>query len=724
MGRAIRPRETTTIATDAPHPDSVQTIRTTSLVRPEREAGVSGTTGLRLGTKLFLGAVLLVTATLGIAVAASTWRANQIAERSIREGLKEIPRTVAVYRAGLEAQLRASLHSIADEPGTKGLFDTDPKTIHDWSVAKAETLRARTVFVFDRDGLLVTRSDRPSGEDAGRSFRGARWVADAIETRSEPAAAIREGSVLAIVTAVPVVAGDESRGEGRLVGVIAAAVALDQEKAAALRALTGGTVVFAADVARRTEAPKLALCSSTDPSEGTPLLTVLSGDATALDTLFRKGQEVGPLDLDVNGKTRIVAALPVSSAAGEVLGAVVVSRSREEETAAFRQIRTMLLYVGLAALLISLPVSYTLARKVARPLRQLAESALAVREGNLDVALPEAGGDEVGMLTKAFLAMVGELREKAQLERLLEELRRRPADSAPLSDTQRLTGSGAADGLPSPGPSVGALWAGRYDVREMLGRGGMGSVYRAVDRELDEEVALKVLTPVTFSEGSVAVQTLKQEIRLARKITHPNVVRTHDLGEANGVRFLTMELVPGMTLRKLIDRRRTLALAPGLQIAKQLLRGLGAVHEAGIVHRDVKPQNVMVLPTGVVKLMDFGIARSAGTGGSVDGEGTVGTPFYMSPEQARGLPLDARSDIYSVGVILFEMFVGTKPFDAPNAYDVMRKQISDEPPVPRSLRPDLPETLETLILACLSKDPGRRPPGASDLYGALMRLPV
>jgi serine/threonine-protein kinase len=680
--------------------------------------------GLRLGTKLFLGAALLVTATLGIAVAASTWRANQIAERSIREGLKEIPRTAAVYRAGLETQLRASLHSIADEPGTKGLFDTDPKTIHDWSVAKAEILRARTVFVFDRDGLLVTRSDRPSGEDAGRSFRGAGWVAEALDTRSEPAAAIREGSVLSIVTAVPVVAGDESRDEARLVGVIAAAVALDQEKAAALRALTGGTVVFAADVARRTDAPKLALCSSTDPSEGAPLLAALSGDATALDTLFRKGREVGPLDLNVNGKSRIVAALPISSASGEVLGAVVVSRSREEETAAFRQIRTMLLSIGLAALLVSLPVSYALARKLARPLRQLAESALAIREGNLDVVLPDAGGDEVGTLSRAFLAMVGELKEKAQLERLLEELRRRPADSAPPFDTQGITGPAAVEGRPSPGPSVGALWAGRYDVRELLGRGGMGSVYRAIDRELDEEVALKVLTQDTFSGGSAAVQTLKQEIRLARKITHPNVVRTHDLGEANGVRFLTMELVPGTTLREVIDRRRSLALAPGLQIAKQLLRGLGAVHEAGIVHRDVKPQNVMVLPTGVVKLMDFGIARSSGTGGSVDGEGTVGTPFYMSPEQARGLPLDARSDIYSVGVILFEMFVGTKPFDAPNAYDVIRKQISDEPPAPRTLRPDLPETLEALILACLSKDPSRRPPSASDLYGALMRLPV
>ena len=251
----------------------------------------------------------------------------------------------------------------------------------------------------------------------------------------------------------------------------------------------------------------------------------------------------------------------------------------------------------------------------------------------------------------------------------------------------------------------------------------MGAVYQVLDRELDEEVALKVLTPEAFAEGTQAVQTLKQEIRLARKITHPNVVRTHDLGEADGVRFLTMEYVPGTTLRELLDRRGAVALAPGLQIAKQLCRGLGAVHEAGIIHRDIKPQNIMVLPNGVVKLMDFGIASAAeGTNSAaLDGQ-TVGTPYYMSPEQALGRDLDLRSDLYTVGVVLFELFAGQRPFPGKDAAEVMKRHVSAEPPRLSTLRPDVPEYLERVVAACLAKRPDRRPASAADILAALTRV--
>jgi serine/threonine-protein kinase len=273
------------------------------------------------------------------------------------------------------------------------------------------------------------------------------------------------------------------------------------------------------------------------------------------------------------------------------------------------------------------------------------------------------------------------------------------------------------------GPRTGTVFAGRYEILGTLGKGGMGTVYRAVDRERGDEVAVKVLLPAAFDEGTTVSVTLKQEILLARKITHRNVVRTHDLGEADGLRFLTMEYVPGLTLRAILDKKGAFALAPGLQIAMQLCRGLAAVHEAGIIHRDIKPPNIMVLPNGVVKLMDFGIARAAeGADPATQGGQAVGTPCYMSPEQTIGGELDARSDIYSVGVVLYEMFSGTRPIGGSDPGEIMRRHVSFEPKHVTMLRPDLPDLLAHALMACLAKSPAERPPTANDLYGALQRV--
>ena len=676
--------------------------------------------GAGLSTKFFLAAALLVLATLGAAIAVGTWRANEAAEKSIRENLRDLPGLFNAYEVGLEESLRRQLTSVADEPGTKGLFSTrDQRTLHDWTVDKSQPgkIDAGAVFLFDERGVLLDRSDQEITDANRRSFASVKWVADAL--KGIPATAvIREKKTLSYVAAVPVLSGDASIGEGRLVGVLAAAVPLDAGRARALQGISKGQAGFVANVARRGEAPTLELAAATEGFNGGALVPVLAREAAAVDTLFAQGRPAGPLDLSIAGERRIVGAVPLKSATGETLGALVVSRSREEETAAFRRIRDALLGVGIAAVLLALPVSFAMGRRIARPLEDLAHGAAAIRRGDLDVKLPEAGGDEVGALARAFSAMVGELKEKAALEQMVAGIRRGPGGGETLAARPAATDAAARA---FAGPRVGTLFAARYEVTQLLGRGGMGTVYRAIDRELDDDVALKVLLPEAFDEGSGTAQTLKQEIRLARKITHRNVVRTHDLGEAEGVRFLTMEYVPGTTLRDILDKRGAVAIGPGLQIAKQLCRGLAAVHEAGIVHRDIKPPNIMVLPNGVVKLMDFGIARAAG--GDEPGDGaTVGTPYYMSPEQARGETVDERSDIYAVGVVLYEMFTGKRPIEGATPGEVMRRHVSVEPPSVTTFRPDLPAVLERLVTACLAKSPDRRPPSATDLADALLRL--
>ncbi len=383
--------------------------------------------------------------------------------------------------------------------------------------------------------------------------------------------------------------------------------------------------------------------------------------------------------------------------------------------------RRSLLVAGGLLLLAALPISFGLARALSRPLRRLAHAAEEIGRGQLDVVLPRAGG-EVGTLVRAFSSMVAELKAKAQLEAMLAERQRRALDvtlrgSSPDSRTPE--GTARLD--------AGRVFADRYLVLSVLGEGGMGTVYRVRDRDLDDEVALKVLEPAgndpaadTAPSPGPTAELLRQEIKLARMITHVNVVRVHDFGEAEGVRYFSMEYVAGTTLREILAQGRLLDLLPTLQIAKQVCRGLAAVHRAGIIHGDLKPQNVMLMSNGVVKLMDFGVARTRSAVSPADP--IAGTPAYMSPEQARGGELDERSDLYSAGVLMFELFTGRCPFLGADIYETMRMHLDEEPPDPRRLRGEIPEGLSRLILSCLDKSRLRRPASAGDLERLLMRV--
>jgi serine/threonine-protein kinase len=250
-------------------------------------------------------------------------------------------------------------------------------------------------------------------------------------------------------------------------------------------------------------------------------------------------------------------------------------------------------------------------------------------------------------------------------------------------------------------------------------------VYRAFDRELQEPVAIKTLRPEAMSGDPVALERFKQEIRLARKIAHRNVVRTYDLGQVNGMYYLTMEYVEGTSLKQLISSRGKLPMPVTLTIGKQLCRALEVAHAEGVIHRDIKPQNMVVEPSGFLKVMDFGIARLANPPkgkGLTEAGMSIGTPDYMSPEQLSGGELDLRSDLYSAGVVLYECCTGRVPFEAETTWSLIAKHLEEEPPDPRALNAEVPDALARVILKAMGKDREARYATAADMHDALAAI--
>jgi Protein kinase domain len=261
----------------------------------------------------------------------------------------------------------------------------------------------------------------------------------------------------------------------------------------------------------------------------------------------------------------------------------------------------------------------------------------------------------------------------------------------------------------------------RFDLLAEIGRGGMGIVYRARDRETGEVVAVKVLRP-DIAHDAGALERFRNELRLARQITHRNVCRTYELHRFGEDAAIAMEYVEGESLRHVLRRYGAVSIGTGLEWTRQICAALGEAHGQEIAHRDLKPENILIARDGTVKVTDFGIARSVRLDATQTGSIT-GTPAYMSPEQAQGKAVDHRSDIYSLGLVLYEMFTGHPTFEADTPLAVAMKHVDEAPPPPRVLEPDLPERIDRAILKCLEKNPARRFQSVDDLESALSKTP-
>jgi serine/threonine protein kinase len=262
--------------------------------------------------------------------------------------------------------------------------------------------------------------------------------------------------------------------------------------------------------------------------------------------------------------------------------------------------------------------------------------------------------------------------------------------------------------------NISSALENRFQVLKELGRGGMGIVFQAHDKQLKEQVAIKVLSPL-LSNNADALERLKREVSAARRITHPNVIRIHDISETDGLHFVSMEYFPGTTLKEIIKRNGACSLAQGAQIAFQICDGLESAHRQGVIHRDLKSQNIIVNDTGELKIIDFGLALCAHQEGMTATGLILGTPEYMAPEQVAGKKADERADIYSLGIILYEIFTGKVPFGGDSAIAIGFQQLREDPSRPTEVNSQIPAKLEEVILNALQKDPGKRYASVSEM---------
>jgi len=269
--------------------------------------------------------------------------------------------------------------------------------------------------------------------------------------------------------------------------------------------------------------------------------------------------------------------------------------------------------------------------------------------------------------------------------------------------------------------TTGSTFAGRYQIIEELGKGGMGKVYKAHDTEIKDKIALKLIKPEIAADKKT-IERFRNELKFARKIRHKNVCQMYDLNKEEGSYYITMEYVSGEDLKSFIRRARQLTVGTAVFIAKQVCEGLAEAHSLGVMHRDLKPQNIMIDREGNARIMDFGIARSIEEKGITGAGVMIGTPEYMSPEQAEAKEVDERSDIYSLGIILYEMATGRVPFEGDTPLSIAMKHKGEVPQDPRELNAQVPSDLSRVILRCMEKDKANRYQTPEEVLSELTKI--
>jgi len=660
--------------------------------------------GLSLTLKIFLGTALVVVAIVGATLAITAQQARRTVDESVTRVLGSAREAVnAQLEGGAKGLLEASA-TFAENAQFRSIVESrSGADVLDQAVVAATSLNALWVQITDAEGLRLAKSDEPGAPEVDMS--GSAEIASALGDEGTTGFGVTKDSLIVQVAAVPIY------GAGKIAGAMLVARGIDDAFASQLKQQGASDVEI---IFHTTSANGTAVISASTLGRAPEILAAVEALPETADSTAEMRVE-----RDFEGVHYVGLAEVLNNSKGDPAGGYVMLKNRDAEFAGFARLQQSLLLSGGLGILVAGLLSLLLARGITRPVSKLAEAARRAADGDYGTTIPQTSGDEIGVLAGAFRNLLGDLKEKQALVEFLSA-----GDTAKTVQLQAMSAT-AEQRIEQGGLVPGNRFAGRYEVKEILGEGGMGTVFKAVDGELGEVIAIKTLRTQFLAQDPTALERFRSEIRLARKISHRNVVRTHDIGENSGVYYITMEFVEGKSLKDLIKARRRLPLGVTLSVGKQLARALEVAHDMGVIHRDIKPQNMVVEPDGVLKVMDFGIARMASRkpeSGVTQQGMIVGTPEYMAPEQVGGGEVDHRVDIYAAGCVLYECLTGRPPFQAETPYQLIAKLLEEVPEHPAKLNPDVPGSLDALVMGMLSKDPAGRPQTALALHDRLAQI--
>ncbi|MEM7390947.1 MAG: protein kinase [Verrucomicrobiota bacterium] len=695
---------------------------------------------------------LLVMASFGVLMGIIIWtidnQARNIADQRIEKSLTQ-SRTI------LETRLAGRFDLIENVAGNlvrdgrlypeivAGLSATN--TLRDRSSEFEKSLDFDILMITDDEGWLIARSDvekLPEIQLAGRSH----LFDTALSGEAARGFMSRQGELLQIV-ALPV---PDNTAPDIIRGTLALAYRLSTNLTHEIRELTESHLALHTfRFNRETEQILPESYFTTMEEHGDALDGYYETSTSAWMKIYNNDEvdrEVIPLAED---KYHAVF-YPLTRSDGEPVGFMTALRSHSELMRPFKKIQNITLSISLCCMLVAGFIAFGIARHISGPIIKLVDVTHQIQAGLYPREKPKKRNDEVGILQNAVFRMSTELREKAELEEFLadvsasldapgtmdfgthftvqDELEPEPQEEEDDLDRTEITSGDDLDRtdiVAHDGETVllpystkkgvmapGSVFAERYRIQRQLGEGAMGVVYLARDVELDEQVALKTIVREGLS--AAWIDLFKQELRLARRITHPNVLRNHDFGVYDGVHYISMEYVQGFNVFDLIRHKGPMDLRMGVMMARQICSALAAAHLEGIVHRDMKPENMMITKRGMLKIMDFGIASTVDeveelqTDGGTGQTTVSGTPRYMSPEQFRGEKTEPTTDIYAVGVILYFLFSAKHPFEA-RSLDALADQHKNAAPPKLSDRIEgVPSRLDEIIIKAMSKAPEDR----------------